>query len=1062
VRLRHRLGCALFAVLLLAVPEVGAQQVTGRVTNQQTGEPLAAVQVFIEGSGIGALSQQNGRFLLLNVSVGTHTLTAERIGYRSVTATIMVAAGQTVVQDFQLAEEALGLDEIIVTGTPGGTQRRAIGNSVTSVSATEVTQRTAVTNVQDLLGARAPGAQFGRITGNVGTGSQVVIRGMGSFNSGGVDPLVYVDGVRVNNSSRMGPVRGDQREVNPLMEINPADIESVEIIKGPAAATLYGTEASAGVIQIITKRGALGDAVFDMSVRHGINYLRNPAGRIGMRFTCSDVVDGVCDDPGDPYGFDKEGDDRDYSSRRNTLVAYDPYEEANAIINYQPGVSDFVPGSGEYVWPTPNMFQNGNTQSYNLEVRGGTPTVRYFLSGNYDDDRGIVWYNWDKKYRMRANVSVVFSENFTLDASNGYVHGKASFMEQAVGDGGEWEDLQWGGGYCIERLNIDQCPRLPGPFQEHMPPDVAKVEVTRDYSRFTGGATLNFTLGNWLRSRAIVGLDKGWDENISLFPKETQWLPTVYQRSIDGTLSIERPIVTNVSADWSSTVRFRPSEALGTATSVGFQYYIKTFEMLGNQGQGFPSAFSRTINQTPASRATLVYEYTQDKSLGLYVQEEFSFRDRLFLTAAMRFDDNSAFGSDFDLETYPKLSATWTVSDEDFWGVDAVNSLRVRGAWGKAGRQPGTFAGLNQYGVIPGPGGTSAFQPLSPGNTEVGPEVSTEIELGFDVAVLEDKFSTEFTWFYTKNKDALLSVPLAPSVGFRGNRQVNIGQIDKWGWEGSFNANLIQSDLLALGLQGTVSYTNNEIKEMGEFAPTNSIRLGWPYPNLTINTHVVSAQWAPAGDARRLPQNAWGDKVVAQCDAGRLLGDTYQHGRVLGGEIVDCATITAGNPVLWGPRFYTHQASLSPNVSLFDNTLRLHVLVDGAWGMWHVDGGVGSGDQYNNTYYSRTENDPKYVATNRCGTCYSGQVNQFDADYVKLRELGATYDLPEWMAAMISAQRASLAFSMREVATLWAAQEHIWYATVSDPQLSGASPQDSINRQIPGFSSASVTLRVSF
>src|SRR5688572_22130904 len=157
--------CLRWAMLLalLVVPSLAAQQVTGRVTDQRSGQPLAAVQVFIAGSGIGALSQQNGRFLLLNLPAGTHTLTAERIGYRSVTATVMVAAGQTVVQDFQLAEQALGLDEIIVTGTPGGTQRRAIGNSVTSVSATEVTQRTAVANVQDLLGPRTPGTQFGRI-----------------------------------------------------------------------------------------------------------------------------------------------------------------------------------------------------------------------------------------------------------------------------------------------------------------------------------------------------------------------------------------------------------------------------------------------------------------------------------------------------------------------------------------------------------------------------------------------------------------------------------------------------------------------------------------------------------------------------------------------------------------------------------------------------------------------------------------------------------------------------------------------------------------------------------
>ena len=918
--------------------------------------------------------------------------------------------------------------------------------------------------MQDLLGPRTPGAQFGRVNNNVGGGAAVVIRGIGSFNLGG-DPLIYVDGVRTNNNSKTGPVRGDQREVNPMMDINPADIESIEIIKGPAAATLYGTEASASVIQIITKRGAQGDAQFDMSVRQGINYLRNPAGRVGVRFACSDVLNGLCDDVGDPYGFDKEGDDRDYSSRRGTLFRYDPYEEANKILVHSDRAF-FEQGSGVFEWPHPNLYQNGNSQSYNLEVRGGTQAVRYYLSGNYDNDKGIVFYNSDEKYRLRGNVSVVFSDRFTLDVSTGYMDGSSQFMQQARGQGGEWDDLQWGGGYCIASQNIDKCPRLPGPFQEHMPPDVAKVDVSRAYSRFTGSGTLNFTLGEWLRSRAILGVDKSWDENNSYYPLETL-NSTVYAESRIGQVTIERPISTNISADWSATARFRPMEWFGTSTSVGFQYYIETFEMLGNTGNGFPSPASRTVNQTPAAKATLVYDYTQDKSLGLYIQEELSFRDNIFLTVAIRFDDNSAFGSEFDLEKYPKLAATWTVSDETFWSLDAINSLRVRGAWGKAGRQPGTFAGRNQYAVIPGPGGTSAFQPQSPGNTEVGPEVSTEIEAGFDVALFEDRIATEFTYFYTKNQDALLNLPLAPSIGFRGSQQVNLGQIDKWGWEATLNAQLYSSRVANVGVDFSGSYTNNEIKDMGRYAatsaPRNAIRLGLPYPNITAATWITSAQWAPAGDTRRLPQNGWGDKVVAQCDAGVLVGrEDAQSGRVLGGEIVDCATIRPGNNVLLGPRFHNYQASVSPNFTLFNNALRLHVLVDGAWGMWQKDGGVGSGDQYNNTYYSRTENDPKYVAGNRCGTCYTGQVNQFQADYIKLRELGANFTLPESMASVVGAQRASLAFSMREVATLWAKQDNIWYATVSDPQLGGARTDDTLNRQMPGFSSASLTLRVSF
>src|SRR4051812_636708 len=172
---------SLLTVALLLVPRLGAQQVTGRVVDQATNQPMAAVQVSITGTGIGALSQNTGRYLLLNVPVGTHTVTAQRIGFKTMTAQVTVAAGATVVQDFALSEEALGLDEIVVTGTAGGTQRRALGNAVASVAASDVIKNSTVNGIQDVLTGRVPGAQFKGISGNVGTGGSIQIRGVKSF-----------------------------------------------------------------------------------------------------------------------------------------------------------------------------------------------------------------------------------------------------------------------------------------------------------------------------------------------------------------------------------------------------------------------------------------------------------------------------------------------------------------------------------------------------------------------------------------------------------------------------------------------------------------------------------------------------------------------------------------------------------------------------------------------------------------------------------------------------------------------------------------------------------------
>jgi TonB-dependent SusC/RagA subfamily outer membrane receptor len=252
-RLSQSFG-VLAAMVLLVAPGLAAQTgtIAGRVIDSGNNLPIPAAQVFIADLDLGVLSQQNGTYLLPNVPVGPRTVTVQRIGYRQITQTVTVAAGQTVVADFRIAEDAIALDEIIITGTPGGTQRRAIGNSVASVDVTDVVQDVSISGVQDLLTGRTPGVQFTRLSGNVGQGSPVRIRGIGSFTDANTNPLVYIDGVRVNNDVNAGPTVGGGDGVSVLDDINPEDIESIEIIKGPAAASLYGTEASAGVIQIIT------------------------------------------------------------------------------------------------------------------------------------------------------------------------------------------------------------------------------------------------------------------------------------------------------------------------------------------------------------------------------------------------------------------------------------------------------------------------------------------------------------------------------------------------------------------------------------------------------------------------------------------------------------------------------------------------------------------------------------------------------------------------------------------------------------------------------------------
>ena len=1080
---RQGVKLVLGAVFALIAPGLSGQQITGRVTDQGSGQPMAAVQVSIAGTGIGALSQQTGRYLLLNVPVGTHSVTAQRIGYKTVTAQVTVAAGATVVQDFALLEEALGLDEIVVTGTAGGTQRRALGNSVATVAASEVLKKASVNGVQDLLTGRVPGAQFRGVSGNVGTGGSIQIRGVKSFTLS-ANPLIFIDGVRMDNSTNLGPSLGDRREASALDNINPQDIQSIEIIKGPAAATLYGTEASAGVIQIITKRGSQATPQFQMSVRGGVNYLRDPAGRLFGFFACTDSYTGACLPQGfqAPAGFVtppacvnnvpvSNGTCATY-----TLVGYNPYTEANRML------AEGMWGP----WPSKELYSNGPTQSYNLQVTGGNQTVKYFVSGGYDKDRGADWYNTNEAIRLRSNTNIVFSDKITSDVSLGFTKGFTRYGNSVPTDGGSWDDLNWGDGYCIPGIatdpknsgkQLDQygrfnpCPRLLG-FQQMLPTDVTQIDITRDYSNFTGSATLNFTPTKWLTTRGVLGIDKGWETDKTFFPLyvgsigtgpgtcgllidlQNACAATNLPRQNEGELNYSRPTNQYVSMDVGATAKFDfMGGKLGTSSSVGVQYYDRYFDRFENVARGFSSPLSSTVNQGTLAKSTITYEQTQNKSGGFFVQEELNWQRRLFITGALRFDGNSAFGSALNLEMYPKISGTWTVSDEPFFQVGWINSLRFRTAFGASGRQPDTFAKVTRYSVTAGPIGTSALVGAGFGNTDVRPERSQELETGFDISMFGGRISSEFTYFYNKTTDALLNVPTAPSLGVTGNIAQNVGRIDAWGWEESLHTRLYQSELISVGLELTGTNTDNRIMDIGNYPASANIQVGFPYPAVTTRYRVVSAKYDPAGKK----VDAWGNKFSAMCDPGvkstEGVGSEMVHGLLLGGTPVDCQTKDA-NLIYTSRNFFNYQFSVAPSVDLFNNTLSLHASADGGTGRVGSDE-RGAGFLYGNGYGFRCHCDimqeSQYI--------YGDARNRSTPDYsfLKFREAGARYSIPSSLAERIGASRASLSIAGRELGMIWRKEDNLYGgAMTGDPETTDT------NRIIPPPTRWTAELNVTF
>ncbi len=387
------MAVSLFALVTAASPasaqEVG--RVTGVVRAADTQRPLSGAQVYIEGARIGALTNADGRYLIINVPVGTHEVGVLLIGYSQSVTTVMVGAGQTATADFFVSETAVSLEAIVVTGTAAEVRAREVGNSLDAVTSREL-ENIPVTNAENILGGRIPGLTVLQGNGQPGAGNTVRIRGQTTVSST-TDPLIYVDGIRIFHET-VGTQGGARLGLSPLQDIAAEDIERIEVIKGASAATLYGTEAAGGVIQIFTKRGISGAPIWSAEVTGGFN--NQPAFDIG----------------GDPWDlFTKCGGEM-YGIGMTTATYGQEIKFRDPT----------CPASGRW-------FQNGPVQRYSVSVRGGAGGVNYFVSTNFNNEEGTLPTQKARLGGVRANLDFSPHESVKIQFNNAIAMRDLSFVE---------------------------------------------------------------------------------------------------------------------------------------------------------------------------------------------------------------------------------------------------------------------------------------------------------------------------------------------------------------------------------------------------------------------------------------------------------------------------------------------------------------------------------------------------------------------------------------------------------------------------------------------------------
>ena len=979
-RWRLRAGRLACALVVMAAGTVEAQQASigGVVTDEATGQPLEAARVILTGIDRIVGTNQEGRYLFRNVAPGSYGVRVLRLGYRPLTDSAHVAPGETVALDFALAPAPVQLDEIVTTAT--GEQRKLeVGNVVATIDAARIVEESPIAEFGNLLSGRAAGVQVQKSGGTTGTGTRIRIRGSNSVSLSN-EPLYYIDGIRMESGASSGTLdiggfgQGAGAAPSRINDLNPEDIESIEIVKGPAAATLYGIQASNGVVRITTKRGRAGRARWNLyselgAVHDHNTYPINFNGRDSTQATGIDEGwDGFC------------------------IVQF----ELDGLCT-QTAVSQFSPLDD----PSTSPLKTGLRQQYGANVSGGTEQFTYYLSGDYENEDGVYRLprfeedsvrevrgtvpdhqlrpNTLERVSVRANLGAHVSADADLQANVGYVSSDARFVEN---------DNSF-----LTITGSAEASGLPEDVNRgwfFIPAELFAQRNSQSTERFISGLTGNWRPTSWLTTRATLGYDVTNRQDVQFWPTGQV---ADYLENRAGLKYDNRFQITQTSVDLAASARFKLSPALGSKTSVGGQFYRDFATGTFTTGRGLPAG-SETITGAGSTEArdTTV----ESRSLGTYVEQEFAIKERLYVTGALRFDDNSAFGENFDATIYPKASVSWLVSEEPFFGRSGfLNTFRLRGAFGVSGQQPGTTDALRYFTPVSGKRGGVAGTGItfgSLGNQDLKPERSREFEVGFDAAVLDERISLEFTYYNKRTRDALVQRNVAPSVGASAFQFFNLGEVKNYGFELAINTRLIDSRSVAWDLALSGSVYDNQLVELGEGVEPIIFGFG-------LQRHE---EGYPLG-------GYWARPILGFEDANA-------NGIIEAGEVT-----VADDAVFRGRALPNKEASLNSALTLFDGRVRVGTQFDYRGGHY-LDNAI---ESFRCTPVLNCRGLVDRTAPLEEQARAQAVLNEATewgyyepAWFIKLRELSLTFFAPDSWARRFRASRLSLTLAGRNLWTI--------------------------------------------
>ncbi len=945
------------ALLAFCARPAAAQQgeVMGRVTDKTSGQALATAQVSVVGTTIRALTGQDGRYRMVNVPAGPATLRVSYIGYATTTQQVTVPASGSAQADFAIAQAAVGLEAIVVTAT-GDQAVREQGTAAHNVDLRDRTSQAAVSNLSDALNSTVPGVVVQSSGGTTGTGTRVRIRGSNSVSLSN-DPVLIVDGIRVENGSNSTSIGVGGQQPSRLNDISPQDLEAVQVNSGPASSVLYGTDAANGAIIMRTRRGQPGATKWTMSAEGGT---LNDYGNYPDNYTGLTALDSAC-------------------ALTRVVATVNPCVQVR--------VRRFNPIEQR------SPFRTGHRVQYGISASGGSEQTTFYLAGHFNNEDGVYPVNWNKQVNILANLFDHVRSNMDIQATALYTNGKLRLPQNDNNVFGVLSSGFLGGSDSTANNGYGFLT----------PAQSFSIRTFQNIDHFTGSVQANYRPLSWLEAHAVIGTDflSRYDENTT-FPGV---IPASFNvNASQGNRNANPFQIYNWTGNFYATASFALTPTLNSTTSGGLLYYhLRNHGVLASVQQLTAGTNSLSGGVIPTANEQTLETVT----IGRFVEERLSYKNRLFVTGALRSDDNTSFGKRFGNILYPRLSMSWVASEEPFFPKPGwLAALKLRAAYGSSGLHPGPTDALQFFNPTPVVINNTDVPGITIGglgNAALKPERTNETEAGLDAELRPLSARIAFTYYSKLSHDALIAVTLPPSCGCGTSIFRNLGSVSNKGLEISAAATVIHSPNLNVDLNVGAWGTKSRVKTLGANIAPIIFGLGGA-------TQRMQVGWAPGSYFQR----------------------PYTFNDANNDGIIAISEVTLGSTATFqGQPFPDHGGSVSSTITVFQR-FHLYGLVDGRFGNKLFN----STEQFRcGLSNCRGRNDPTAslaeqaaAVANILGT-QAGYME--DADFVKFRELSLTYDAPANWATRIGASSLSFTIAGRNLAT-WTKYKGL------DPELNEA------------------------